>query len=114
MSLSAAAVSGQYFIYSLVKEYGALVFAITMNLRQVISILVSYIMYGHVITFLQLVGLVFVFAALFYKSATGSDKKKKPQALPQSDAAADTAPKPETVGQGDVELANTSGNPADR
>merc|ERR1719191_374127 len=34
MSLSAAAVSGQWFIYSQVKEFGALVFAATMNVRQ--------------------------------------------------------------------------------
>ena len=36
-SLSASAVAGQFFIYSLVKEYGALTLAATMNVRQVIS-----------------------------------------------------------------------------
>merc|ERR1719453_987048 len=41
-ALSAAAAASQYFIYSQVKEYGALVFAATMNVRQVVSILVSY------------------------------------------------------------------------
>eukprot|EP00971_Amphidinium_carterae_P345351 6486266-Amphidinium_carterae.2 len=34
MTLSAAAVAGQWFIYSQVKEFGALVFAATMNVRQ--------------------------------------------------------------------------------
>merc|ERR1719446_54165 len=61
MSLSAAAVFGQWCIYSQVKEFGALVFAMTMNLRQVISILVSYILYGHSITILQVFGLMSVF-----------------------------------------------------
>ena len=32
----------RFFIYSQIKEYGALVFAATMNVRQVVSILVSY------------------------------------------------------------------------
>merc|ERR1719181_2210286 len=61
MALSAAAVGGQFFIYSQVKEFGALIFAATMNLRQVISILVSYILYGHPITLLQLLALTTVF-----------------------------------------------------
>jgi len=69
--LSAAAVSGQFFIYSQVKEFGALALAATMNLRQVISILVSYVMYSHPITILQLLGLVVVFGALGYKSYLG-------------------------------------------
>jgi len=67
-TLSAAAVAGQFFIYSMVKDFGALVFAATMNVRQVISILVSYYSYRHQITLLQIAGLVCVFGALFYKS----------------------------------------------
>merc|ERR1719356_1974917 len=71
LALSAAAVGGQWFIYSQVKEFGALVFAATMNLRQVVSILVSYATYHHSITGLQVVGLVLVFSGLFYKSYAG-------------------------------------------
>merc|ERR1719240_1369578 len=66
--LSASAVGGQWFIYSQVKEFGALVFAATMNVRQVTSILVSYATYHHAITFHQSCGLALVFGALFYKS----------------------------------------------
>jgi len=69
--LSASAVGGQFFIYSEVKEFGALVFAATMNVRQVVSISVSYITYGHRITMSQVTGLILVFAALFYKSYMG-------------------------------------------
>merc|ERR1719284_405587 len=68
MMLSASAVGGQWFIYSQVKEFGALVFAATMNVRQVVSILISYAKYGHSITMLQIVGLCVIFGALFYKS----------------------------------------------
>merc|ERR1719460_2795002 len=66
--LSGAAVGGQFFIYSMVKEFGALAFAATMNVRQVASIIVSYIMYAKPITMLQVGGLMLVFGALFYKS----------------------------------------------
>merc|ERR1719389_1605566 len=71
MSLSASAVAGQWFIYSQVKEFGALVFAATMNVRQVVSILISYAKYGHSITMLQILGLLLVFGGLFYKSISG-------------------------------------------
>lgn len=66
--LSATAVSGQWFIYSLISYAGALPFAAVMNVRQMTSILFSYAVNGHVITLLQMVGLGMVFAALFYKS----------------------------------------------
>jgi len=69
--LSGAAVGGQFFIYSMVKEFGALAFAATMNVRQVASIVVSYIVYSKPITILQIAGLMMVFGALFYKSFQG-------------------------------------------
>jgi adenosine 3'-phospho 5'-phosphosulfate transporter B2 len=69
--LSVAAATSQYFIYSQVKEFGALVFAATMNVRQVVSILVSYATYHHVLTLLQGIGLFLVFGALGYKSYMG-------------------------------------------
>merc|ERR1712187_562224 len=81
MSLSASAVGGQWFIYSQVKEFGALVFAATMNVRQVVSILISYAKYGHSITMRQIVGLCVIFGALFYKSFSGllaPSSEKKP------------------------------------
>merc|ERR1719197_1249322 len=79
MTLSAAAVTGQWFIYSQVKDFGALVFAATMNVRQVVSILISYAKYGHSITSLQIVGLVVIFGALFYMSFSGLLKPKDEQ-----------------------------------
>merc|ERR1719247_1983739 len=76
VGLSAAAVGGQWFIYSQVKEFGALVFAATMNVRQVVSILISYAKYGHSITSLQILGLALVFGGLFYKSISGLIESK--------------------------------------
>jgi len=69
--LSTSAVGGQFFIYSQVKEFGALVFAATMNVRQVVSIIASYITYHNSISSLQMLGLAAVFGALFYKSYVG-------------------------------------------
>jgi len=88
ISLSAAAVAGQWFIYSQVKEFGALVFAATMNVRQVVSILISYAKYGHSITLLQIVGLAVIFGALFYKSFSGlltSSPGEKQALLPKKE-----------------------------
>jgi len=75
MILSGAAASSQWFIYSLVQDYGALVFAAVMNVRQVVSIIASYIKYHHHITLLQAGGLACVFFALFYKSYLGLKPK---------------------------------------
>merc|ERR1719313_964061 len=79
--LSGAAVGGQFFIYSMVKEFGALAFAATMNVRQVASIIVSYIVYSKPITVLQIGGLAMVFGALFYKSFVGVMASREKQAF---------------------------------
>eukprot|EP00439_Symbiodinium_sp_Y106_P087014 s33_g38.t1 len=73
--LSASAVASQFFIYSQIKEFGALVFAATMNVRQVVSILVSYVKYHNPVTHLQVLGLCLIFSALFYKSKLGSNAR---------------------------------------
>lgn len=77
-SLSAAAVAGQFFIYSLVKEYGALTLAATMNVRQVLSILMSYMIYAKPVTFMQALGLFIVFGTLFYKTYDAYNAKNTP------------------------------------
>ena len=71
MTVSVAAVGGQWFIYSQVKGVGELVFATTMNVRQVLSIPTSYAVYGHAITSLQVLGLLVVFAGVLYDCIAG-------------------------------------------
>lgn len=66
--LSFAAVLAQWFIYALVKDFGALVLACTLNMRQMTSIVLSYQMYSHSATRMQVSGLVLVFCSLFCKS----------------------------------------------
>ena len=61
-------------------------FAATMNLRQVISILVSYATYHHTLNGLQAIGLLLVFGGLFYKSYVGLSAK------PEKEEKSETAP----------------------
>eukprot|EP00931_Biecheleriopsis_adriatica_P011893 TRINITY_DN11298_c0_g2_i1.p1 TRINITY_DN11298_c0_g2~~TRINITY_DN11298_c0_g2_i1.p1 ORF type:complete len:381 (-),score=68.74 TRINITY_DN11298_c0_g2_i1:39-1181(-) len=92
--LSCSAVTGQFFIYSLVKEFGALVLAATMNMRQVLSILTSYILYTHPISLPQILSLVLVFATLFYKSYLGYLKGKEKAAANGQPPSAEAVGKP--------------------
>eukprot|EP00931_Biecheleriopsis_adriatica_P107687 TRINITY_DN8200_c0_g1_i1.p1 TRINITY_DN8200_c0_g1~~TRINITY_DN8200_c0_g1_i1.p1 ORF type:complete len:371 (-),score=63.09 TRINITY_DN8200_c0_g1_i1:36-1049(-) len=86
--LSASAVGGQFFIYSMIQQFGALIFALTMNIRQVVSIGLSYATYGHAITGMQGVSLVIVFSALFWKShASLAASREEAQPLVKSDDA---------------------------
>eukprot|EP00403_Amphidinium_massartii_P009473 CAMPEP_0178416532 /NCGR_PEP_ID=MMETSP0689_2-20121128/24112_1 /TAXON_ID=160604 /ORGANISM="Amphidinium massartii, Strain CS-259" /LENGTH=301 /DNA_ID=CAMNT_0020037879 /DNA_START=214 /DNA_END=1119 /DNA_ORIENTATION=+ len=77
--LSSSAATSQWFIYSQVQDFGAVVFAATMNVRQVVSIIMSYVTYGHMITWEQMGGLAMVFLALFYKSYLGLAAHKETQ-----------------------------------
>mmetsp|Transcript_134027 Transcript_134027/g.237245 ORF Transcript_134027/g.237245 Transcript_134027/m.237245 type:complete len:336 (-) Transcript_134027:160-1167(-) len=71
MLLQVSAVGSQWFIYAQIQGFGALVFAATMNIRQIASIAVSYIWYGHQATVLQVTSLVLVCSALCTKSYLG-------------------------------------------
>lgn len=86
--LSAAAAASQWFIYSLINSDGALSVAVAINVRQVISILTSYIAYHHPITIYQIIGLSVIICALLYKSITGfldvyAEQKEKLPILPK-------------------------------
>ncbi|CAE7345561.1 UTR5 [Symbiodinium sp. CCMP2592] len=108
MTLSVSQVASQWFITSQIKDFGALVFAATMNVRQLVSIITSYIKYGHYITGFQVLALGFVFAALFYKSCLGYDglvsesPEKKAEKAPLVPKESDLAkPQIDSCGEGD-------------
>jgi adenosine 3'-phospho 5'-phosphosulfate transporter B2 len=77
--LSAAAVLAQWFIYSQVQEFGALAFAATMNLRQMASVILSYVIFDHAIKGMQIAGLCIVFTALAMQSGAGLQAKADPE-----------------------------------
>jgi len=69
LSLSVCATAGQLVIYYSIKEFGALFFSTVMTTRQVISILLSCVIYLHPLTVSQWLSALLVFGALYYKEA---------------------------------------------
>merc|ERR1719410_385053 len=59
--------SGQLCIYYTIKEFGPIVFTIIMTTRQMISICLSAIIFGHKLTFKSFAGALVVFSVLFYQ-----------------------------------------------
>lgn len=54
-------------IFYTIKEFGPVVFTLIMTTRQMISICVSAVMFGHSISFVALIGAGIVFGILFYQ-----------------------------------------------
>eukprot|EP00590_Aulacoseira_subarctica_P000898 CAMPEP_0172424690 /NCGR_PEP_ID=MMETSP1064-20121228/27342_1 /TAXON_ID=202472 /ORGANISM="Aulacoseira subarctica , Strain CCAP 1002/5" /LENGTH=396 /DNA_ID=CAMNT_0013167001 /DNA_START=62 /DNA_END=1252 /DNA_ORIENTATION=- len=72
--------SGQLCIYYTIKEFGPIVFTIIMTTRQMISICISSVIFGHAMNVYSLFGAVIVFGVLFYQiknKYTSSTKKRK-------------------------------------
>ena len=59
--------SGQLFIYTTIKEFGPIVFTVIMTTRQMISICISSILFGHTMTWKAALGACLVFGVLFYQ-----------------------------------------------
>ena len=66
--LSFSAVSGQFCISYTIKNFGALIYATIMTIRQLLSVIVSNLLYGHQLTMLQWVSTLVVFGSLLFKS----------------------------------------------
>ena len=75
--LSLAAMLGQLCILYTIKEFGALLFATIMTTRQFLSILLSCIVFMHMLSPMQWVGTVLVFGSLYYKSFAKAGSSKK-------------------------------------
>lgn len=74
--LSAAASTSQFFISYTIRTFGALVFATIMTTRQLVSILLSCVFFGHPPTAPQWAGASLVFGALYFKTYQNSKKVK--------------------------------------
>lgn len=59
--------SGQLCIFYTIKEFGPIVFTIIMTTRQLFSICISSIVFGHTISLKALMGAAVVFSVLFYQ-----------------------------------------------
>lgn len=58
---------GQLFIFQTIKNFGAVVFAITMNTRIILSILLSCFIYSHDVGASGYLGLFLVFSSIAYR-----------------------------------------------
>jgi adenosine 3'-phospho 5'-phosphosulfate transporter B2 len=65
--LSAASAATQLLIGAVVRRHGALVFAQMMTSRQLASVLLSAIVYGHALAPLQWLGVAVAFGAIFFR-----------------------------------------------
>lgn len=59
--------TGQLFIYYTIKEFGPIVFTLIMTTRQMISICISSLLFGHTISFTAVVGACMVFGMIFFQ-----------------------------------------------
>jgi adenosine 3'-phospho 5'-phosphosulfate transporter B2 len=68
--------TGQMFIFYTIKTFGPVVFTIIMTTRQMISMCISTIYFGHTISAGSLMGAAIVFSTLFYRIARRRAQKK--------------------------------------
>ena len=74
LALSFAASVGQVIIYCTIKHFGAVFFSTVMTIRQVISILLSCIIFLHPLSILQWIAVFVVFGTLYYKAMAKTKK----------------------------------------
>ncbi|XP_074359102.1 UDP-galactose/UDP-glucose transporter 5B-like isoform X2 [Apium graveolens] len=84
--LSTVATASQFFISYTIRTFGALTFATIMTTRQLVSILLSCLWFGHPLSWEQFIGAVIVFATL-YARAFLKDKPRTPLPLKDEESA---------------------------
>ncbi|KAJ8608118.1 hypothetical protein CTAYLR_010249 [Chrysophaeum taylorii] len=68
LTLSFTSATGQLFIFYTIKKFGPIVFTIMMTTRQMISLTVSCIVFGHPLPPAAILGTLIVFTVLFYRT----------------------------------------------
>lgn len=74
--LSICSATGQLFIFYTISSFGPVVFTLIMTSRQVFSIVISCIVYGHVLSVLSIVGAIVVFVAILLRVYLKQQAKK--------------------------------------
>lgn len=83
VTIAITSATGQLFIFYTIKTFGPVVFTIIMTTRQVFSIVISVILFGHSITVLSLLGAACVFGSIFHRinrQARAAQERKAQQA----------------------------------
>jgi len=73
--MSVCSASGQLFIFHTIAEFGPIIFTLIMTTRQALSILLSCLVYQHLLSAQALVGVLVVFVALFLRAYFKGRKK---------------------------------------
>ncbi|VBB28813.1 unnamed protein product [Acanthocheilonema viteae] len=63
--LSLSGALGQVVIYVTIERFGPMIFTVMMTLRQILSILLSAVAYGHPMSVWSVLGLLTTFTAIF-------------------------------------------------
>jgi len=69
--ISITSASGQLFIYYTIKRFGPVVFTIMMTTRQMFSMVISTVYFGHLLGLPAYVGALLVFGAIFHRIQRG-------------------------------------------
>ncbi|KAE8673698.1 UDP-galactose/UDP-glucose transporter 5B [Hibiscus syriacus] len=76
--LSTVATASQFFISYTIRTFGALTFAAIMTTRQLVSIMLSCVWFGHPLSWEQWIGAVIVFGSLYGKNLKNTLPKLAP------------------------------------
>ncbi|XP_041351545.1 adenosine 3'-phospho 5'-phosphosulfate transporter 1-like isoform X2 [Gigantopelta aegis] len=88
--LSICSAAGQLFIFYTISSFGPVTFVIIMTVRQGLAIFLSCMIYGHPVSIVGFLGIMFVFVALFLRIYANQRKRSlkqsqsKPSAPPAS------------------------------
>eukprot|EP00183_Erythrolobus_madagascarensis_P005722 CAMPEP_0185846878 /NCGR_PEP_ID=MMETSP1354-20130828/2355_1 /TAXON_ID=708628 /ORGANISM="Erythrolobus madagascarensis, Strain CCMP3276" /LENGTH=340 /DNA_ID=CAMNT_0028547089 /DNA_START=111 /DNA_END=1133 /DNA_ORIENTATION=+ len=80
--LSFSAVAGQFAITHTIKTFGALAYATIMTIRQLLSVLLSNILFSHNMTLAQWAATIAVFGSLLFRNWYNKKNKPKAKASP--------------------------------
>ena len=80
VTIAITSATGQLFIFYTIKTFGPIVFTIIMTTRQMFSIVLSTVIFGHAIKPLMGIGAIIVFATIFNRIKRQAAKRK--QAVP--------------------------------
>ena len=82
VTIAITSATGQLFIFYTIKTFGPVVFTIIMTTRQMFSIVLSTVLFGHDIKALALLGAAAVFATIFHRIKRQARAKRPAKAPP--------------------------------
>ncbi|XP_003742353.1 adenosine 3'-phospho 5'-phosphosulfate transporter 1 [Galendromus occidentalis] len=80
--LSICSATGQLIIFYTISQFGPVTFVVMMTIRQAVAVLLSCLLFRHSMSLLGAVGIVVIFAAVFFKVWYGQRRKRKHTAPP--------------------------------